>query len=748
MKKKIAVSLFCLLASLAMPFVAGAQITTVASGSWTAGATWSGGVPPTTVDDVLIGAGHTISVDDATAVCHSIAFGGNNALIDMNPNATLTVYGDITLFSTTQIAFSAGWSATACYIKFAGAEVQTLRGWSTTGGSTSFRDVIVDKSGGMVTTDGTGMRLGIQNSLDIVNGIFELAAQDDLEGRWASSGVFTNAALPNVTVRAGAEFSMVDGDGAHHIRSGYTSATATHLPIGRFTVYGKATFVDASTFRMTFTGVDVESGGKMITSVEMGGGELDCGAVHIKPGGELENYTTSDIWGASASLTLDAGGLIDTKSASTLFPVNFVNNGTVRYSRDGLTDQSVVAMNYTNLEISFDVDNVKILDLTGNFTVSDTLKVDNTAILQLTAAAPQTLTVGKFLYLTSGQLNNSNANAVLTLADGALIQRATGALSAAPAFAGQVDLRYTSTALAVTTGPEVPAAAGVLRAFTLSGDQGVTLGSDLLVGGVCTISGSDLTTGAYGVTLGAGATLVESPGTTVLGTVRATRTVAQSVAETFGGIGLDLTAAGAAPGLTTVTRTTGTALDVNGTSGIERSFAVAAANNAGLNAVVVFHYDESELAGTAEPALASFTAPAAGTTWTMVTGILDETANSMTIAGQASVARLTLRAGYVSSVGGDVIAARTGFVSLFPNPFNPTTHVTFDLAKAGPVDVAIYDVRGQLVRTLATGTMNSGRHDLVWQGRDDAGRSVASGVYFCRLSADGGTQSRKMILAR
>jgi flagellar hook assembly protein FlgD len=132
----------------------------------------------------------------------------------------------------------------------------------------------------------------------------------------------------------------------------------------------------------------------------------------------------------------------------------------------------------------------------------------------------------------------------------------------------------------------------------------------------------------------------------------------------------------------------------------------------------------------------------------MVTGILDETANSMTIAGQASVARLTLRAGYVSGVGGDVIAARTGFVSLFPNPFNPTTHVTFDLAKAGPVDVAIYDVRGQLVRTLATGTMNSGRHDLVWQGRDDAGRSVASGVYFCRLSADGGTQSRKMILAR
>ena len=84
----------------------------------------------------------------------------------------------------------------------------------------------------------------------------------------------------------------------------------------------------------------------------------------------------------------------------------------------------------------------------------------------------------------------------------------------------------------------------------------------------------------------------------------------------------------------------------------------------------------------------------------------------------------------------------------FANYFLHTSDVTFDLAKTGPVEVAIYDVRGQLVQKLASGTMNSGRHDLVWQGRDDAGRSVASGVYFCRLAADGAVQSRKMILAR
>ena len=211
---------------------AAVTLETAHSGSWTSTSTWVGGAVPTSMDDVLIKAAHTISVDDANAVCKSVSFGGNNALIDMNSNSRLTVYGDFTLFSQTHNVFSAGWSATNAYIKFAGDGTQTLGGWSTTAGSTSFRDVIIDKSGGMVTTDGTNMRLGIQNSLDIVNGLFELAPQDDIEGRYASSGSYTNNPLPNVTVRAGGELSLLDGDGAHHIRSG------TGFAIGTVTVYG------------------------------------------------------------------------------------------------------------------------------------------------------------------------------------------------------------------------------------------------------------------------------------------------------------------------------------------------------------------------------------------------------------------------------------------------------------------------------------------------------------------------------
>ncbi len=746
--RKTVIALLSLLVAASLPVLAAAQITSAASGSWTDGATWTGGVAPTSSDDVLIQAAHTISIDLVPAVCRSISFGGNNALIDFNPSSLLTVYGDITLFSTTHVAFSGGWSATSAYLKFAGSAVQTLRGWSATGGSTSLRDVIIDKDGGKVTTDGTGMRLGIQNSLEIVNGVFELGIGDDIEGRWASSGLFTNSALPNVTIRSGGEFTMVTGDGAHHIRAGYVTATATHLPIGTFTVYGKATFIDSSTYKISLTGINVESGGKLITSTDMAGNEFECGALRIKSGGELENYTSSDCWGVNAVVTLDDGGMFDTKSSTTIFPDSFVNNGKVRYSRDDITDQTIVDMNYNRLEISLSPLYKKIWDLAGNRTIADTLKINLDANLVLTASAAQSLTVGSVLYLTSGQVDNSDAEVALTMANGSMIQRATGTITSAPTFAGLVDLRYTSTAAAVTTGPEVPAAAGVLDDFTLSGDQGVALGSALRVGGVCTIAGSDLVTGAYSVAMGPAATLVESAGTTVVGTATASRTVALGAGESFGGLGLELTAAGAAPGVTTVTRTTGTARNVNGSSGIERAFQVVAAINTGLNATVVFRYDDSELAAVTESTLALFTSLNGGTSWTGPSGTLDAAANTVTASGLGSLGILTGSTSFISGVGDELVPLRSRLVSLYPNPFNPMTNVVFELEQSGPVEVGIYDVRGQLVHTLASGVMASGRYEMTWRGQDNAGRALASGVYFCRMQADGNTQTRKLVLAR
>ena len=84
----------------------------------------------------------------------------------------------------------------------------------------------------------------------------------------------------------------------------------------------------------------------------------------------------------------------------------------------------------------------------------------------------------------------------------------------------------------------------------------------------------------------------------------------------------------------------------------------------------------------------------------------------------------------------------------YPNPFNPVTRIKFELPERGRVKLCIYAVNGQLVRTLVEKNMAAGPHSIRWDGQDDAGRSVTSGVYFYSLVTPRVRESRKMILLR
>jgi M6 family metalloprotease-like protein len=84
----------------------------------------------------------------------------------------------------------------------------------------------------------------------------------------------------------------------------------------------------------------------------------------------------------------------------------------------------------------------------------------------------------------------------------------------------------------------------------------------------------------------------------------------------------------------------------------------------------------------------------------------------------------------------------------YPNPFNPSTTIEYTIARTGPVDIAIFDVNGRKVRTLVGEAKMQGNHKAVWNGKNDRGVSVASGVYFYRLTAGNFTQIKKMILLR
>ncbi len=91
----------------------------------------------------------------------------------------------------------------------------------------------------------------------------------------------------------------------------------------------------------------------------------------------------------------------------------------------------------------------------------------------------------------------------------------------------------------------------------------------------------------------------------------------------------------------------------------------------------------------------------------------------------------------------------TALVSVHPNPFNPRTMIAYDLATTGPVKLEVYDLRGLRVRTLVAATRPAGRHEAVWDGRDDASQAVACGTYVARLeAARGPTSTRKLVLLK
>jgi hypothetical protein len=88
-------------------------------------------------------------------------------------------------------------------------------------------------------------------------------------------------------------------------------------------------------------------------------------------------------------------------------------------------------------------------------------------------------------------------------------------------------------------------------------------------------------------------------------------------------------------------------------------------------------------------------------------------------------------------------------VGNYPNPFNPSTSVSYAVPRAGPVDLAVFDASGRLVRTLIEAVSHdAGRHSVPWDGRDENGMEVATGVYFARLTVDSQSALGKMVLLK
>ena len=83
-----------------------------------------------------------------------------------------------------------------------------------------------------------------------------------------------------------------------------------------------------------------------------------------------------------------------------------------------------------------------------------------------------------------------------------------------------------------------------------------------------------------------------------------------------------------------------------------------------------------------------------------------------------------------------------------PNPFNPSTTISYELQQDGPVQLEVYDVAGRLVSLLVQQVQAEGSYEMVWHGRDVEGRMAPTGIYFYRLTAGGESQTRRMLLVK
>jgi hypothetical protein len=103
--------------------------------------------------------------------------------------------------------------------------------------------------------------------------------------------------------------------------------------------------------------------------------------------------------------------------------------------------------------------------------------------------------------------------------------------------------------------------------------------------------------------------------------------------------------------------------------------------------------------------------------------------------------------GGLSAAGPPVLAeARLG--AAFPNPFNPLTTISYELAGDMEIHLAVYALDGSLVQVLDSGRRQEGRHEVTWNGLDRSGRAMPSGVYLYRLRTDADVRMRRMTLVR
>ena len=732
----------------------------VSSGAWdgsiwanTVGGTAGETTQPTITDDAVIKNGVSVTVSTSTAQCKNLSFVDSTATIALSANSVLNVAGNFTISSTNHRAFSS-W-ATGAKLRFNGTGPQVLSGWATgtaaaasTNPSTVLMEVVVEKpAGDTIKTPGTDIKLAIGKSLDIISGIFILAASDDINGR----AFDFSAAAPDITIEANGK--LILGAGASHIRGGTTGTN----PIGKLTIRGSATVSTTSTNRLNIGNIDVEAGGLLTLNTGWSSSNFNLfnpGIITVKEGGTISHTTTTNIWAAGTTMLLNKGGIYrTTSSALTIFPPTFSNNGTVRYSRTA-SAQPIVDMDYSRLEISFD--SLKTWTLAGNRVISDSLEINNTANLKITGTGK--VTVNGTVRLTSGVLDNSEAAAVLSLSDNATISRATGTIVKEPETGSSVNVRYTSSVQTVTTGPEIPAVQTKLKKLMIAASRGVNLGVDVTVNDSLIVTNGNLYLGDKNLTIAPAATVggifadtamvVQSGSGLLKCSIASPKILFFPIGDTaapakFTPAKFNFTSGTFSSAFVTATVISAKHPSLNSVNNdiLNRYWTVNQSGISNFSAVAEFIYTNSDVVGD-ESKL--FLGQYTGSLW-KVHSAADTSSNTLsgTVTGFSD---------FTGALKSAITAVETDDLQLpkvysleqnYPNPFNPSTTIEYQLPKQSSVTVKIFDLIGKEVATLVKKEQNAGKYSVQFDAS-----SLASGIYFYRIHAGNFIQVKKMIVQK
>lgn len=614
-----------------------AQITSFQSGDWSSPSTWVGGNIPNSTNDVIIASGHIVTVDVESS-CKNISFADTSSRLGLNAN--LNCYGNFNRADTLGNPFYYGssslWTPGAKFVFKGDAATQTVTNLninSTDPYPLRFDELVIDKSAGKFTTSAgsNNLKLGIGTSLEILNGTFELATTDDIDGRNTSG----NATTPTITVAANGIFDMRGG--GSHLRRGNFVTGVTTSKIGKLTVFGTAYLASSSTNRMNFTDIDIENGGviEFPTGRSTSSNTFNAGTITIKNGGAFVNrLSTTSFWYANdtipVAVVINNGGEYEAAATSTTIPQGGItqNSGSsFRFSSGSTTNLPAAITSYKTLILSgagskalnSNVTIEEALQLSGSFTTLNlngyTLTYDASARLRYGASGQATAqitrdaewpavngpanvqiynsggvtlhdnrTITGTLTLTLGQFDNNGSadDKVLTFGNGATISRARGSLSSAPTFGSSVNLSYTGTIENVTTGFEVPSSATVLNNLSMTSSQGITLGGNITVNGTLSFgsSAASITTGAYTLSLSQSASITgELAGRYVIGYLATTRNVGTG-SSAFGGIGVTIDAGADNIGNVSVTRVSGPngIITAGGNQSIARKWTISSDN--------------------------------------------------------------------------------------------------------------------------------------------------------------------------